>query len=325
MRIWSLFCSSFWAEESSRSALREIRHNKPPVCSGFFKIWVDARRNHIILHHRRQNGWMTKSIYTFTSLPKHLKHHKGPCMCDIRDRRKCWNLPCCCVCVCMCVCVCVVCVCVVCVCMCVWCMCVCGVCVCVCVCVCISSIQINFLRNTAAVNWTLCCQMFGLLSYIKQELFRIQNVNLGVPPWKRNGCPTQVYPNRRFSTKVSPLYWKTAHDNQKLKETKAGNRRWQLTEQSLTIALTQNTVDAHRLIVQLVLRVLRTKGYVILQQVRRLYLWQCKTNLSFRFRFIAMDSTDSKNMLFAFTAIMWNCSQQSYETVHSNHVKLFLR
>jgi len=203
---------------------------------------------------------------------------------------------------------------------CVW---VCGVCVCVCVCVCISSIQINFLRNTAAVNWTLCCQMFGLLSYIKQELFRIQNVNLGVPPWKRNGCPTQVYPNRRFSTKVSPLYWKTAHDNQKLKETKAGNRRWQLTEQSLTIALTQNTVDAHRLIVQLVLRVLRTKGYVILQQVRRLYLWQCKTNLSFRFRFIAMDSTDSKNMLFAFTAIMWNCSQQSYETVHSNHVKLF--
>ena len=85
-----LFYSSFWAEES---ALKEICHNISPVCSGFLKMWVDARRNHIILHQRRQNGWIKKSFHTFTSLAKHMKYHGCPCSSDIPGRRKCWNPP----------------------------------------------------------------------------------------------------------------------------------------------------------------------------------------------------------------------------------------
>jgi hypothetical protein len=97
-----------------------------------------------------------------------------------------------CVCVCgvVCVCECVVCVRGVCVCVvcvrvwCVWCGVVCACVVWCVVCVCISSIQINFLHNTAAVNWTELSAVKYLVCYlcIKQELFRIQNVNLGVPP-----------------------------------------------------------------------------------------------------------------------------------------------
>jgi hypothetical protein len=33
------------AEGSSRSALRKIRQNITPSCSGFLKIWFDAKRN----------------------------------------------------------------------------------------------------------------------------------------------------------------------------------------------------------------------------------------------------------------------------------------
>jgi hypothetical protein len=188
------------------------------------------------------------------------------------------------------------------------CVCVC-VCVSVCVCLCISSTQINFLHYTAAVNWSevptakyLVCKLC-----IKKQLFRIENVNLGVTPWKRNGCPTQVYPNRRSVPKCLHCAEKPQTTTQ-LKETAAGSSTWQFTAESFTIALTQNTVHEHRLIVQLVLR---KKGCALR------YTATGKASI-----FMAVQG---ERICLSVLGSSW-CIPPIVDTcVHSNHMKLFLR
>ena len=84
-----LFYNSFWTEESSRSALREICQEISQVYSGFFKIWFEASRKQQYLVSKKTECLQQEiSLHIKVTTKTHETDYEMPCTSGTGDRQK---------------------------------------------------------------------------------------------------------------------------------------------------------------------------------------------------------------------------------------------